>query len=128
MLNIALFTPLGIALAAYGWSPRKALLQAVVLSASLELIEIFNPGRDSALGDVVFNTLGAAAGSFIVATGVWWLRPSEQLGLRLSLLAIGAATAVCPFSAYALQPSFPRTRQYGQWTPELGHAVGRVAE
>lgn len=129
LLNMALFMPLGGALAARGSSARASLGLGAALALVVELLQTVIPGRDPAAADILFNAVGTAAGFGAVATRAVWLRPSREAGVCLSLLALVAALAVFGFTAYALQPSLPATHYFGQWTPDLGHLAhygGRV--
>ena len=59
VLNIALFLPLGAALAAAGLRARTVVLLGLALSAGVELLQFsVIPGRDATVGDVVANTAG----------------------------------------------------------------------
>src|SRR5947207_4325400 len=63
LLNIALFAPLGMVLAWSGFSLARATGFGCALSVIIEAAQWFIPGRDSAIGDVLANTLGAALGA-----------------------------------------------------------------
>ena len=60
LLNVALFVPLGAALAWLG-RPRW-LLAAVALSVAIELVQLTLPDRQTELIDVVTNSVGAVIG------------------------------------------------------------------
>lgn len=129
ILNVLLFAPLGVAVGWSGWSARRSYLAGVLLSSSIEFTQLFVPGRDSSLGDVLFNTLGVALGIFVARSYERWLPPVKTW--RLCASAGVAALSVLGLTAYALQPSLPRAVYYGQWTPQLGHLEwyqGRVLE
>ncbi len=72
--NVAVFVPLGIALAlALGDKPigRRLLLATLAgagLSLAIELLQAMTPTRVAALGDWLLNTGGTALGA---AAGVW---------------------------------------------------------
>ena len=82
--NAAVFVPFGVALAAatllspsrpgkkrrsaWGWWARIALA-GMVLSASIELAQLFVPGRATDVDDVILNTAGTVAGAALVK--VW---------------------------------------------------------
>jgi len=73
ILNVLLFLPLGFLLARHlrsrGFSlPRAVLLTTALgfgLSLTVELLQAFLPSRESDLMDLISNTLGTLAGSFI---------------------------------------------------------------
>src|SRR2546422_76371 len=76
LLNVTLFLPLGAALALSGRSLWRCALLGALLSACIEFAQLFIPGRDSSLGDVMANTLGTTLGAALVRTApVWFLPP-----------------------------------------------------
>ena len=121
LLNIILFAPLGAALALHLRSIPRCALSAALLSATIELAQLYIPGRDSSLGDVVSNTLGGTLGALFTRTAVLWLLPSPARAARLSRTAALAAAAVCWATGALLTPTFPDAPYYGQWTPSLAH-------
>ena len=110
--NVPLYFPLGMAaflavarrhgrLVAFG----AAVLMALVLSTSMEILQIYVPSRVCSLFDVFCDAIGAAAG----AAAAMALRP------RLEILArrkpgwhdpAGLLLAVC-WASYQLYPCFP---------------------
>lgn len=121
ILNVLLFAPLGIALSLSSWSGRRLYLLGALLSSSIEFVQLFIPGRDPSVGDVLFNLLGVAAGVLVTRSAARWLLPGRRQASRLSLAAAVAAVAVFALSGILLAPSFPESVYYGQWTPNLGH-------
>ena len=65
ILNVLLFLPLGLLLEVPGWKARHVLVAAFVLSLSIEVLQVFVPGRYSNLGDVAWNTSGGWLGAFL---------------------------------------------------------------
>jgi len=62
--NVALFVPLGAALALREWSIRRVALYAGVLSALIEGAQLLViSGRTASVGDVLLNTLGGVLGA-----------------------------------------------------------------
>jgi hypothetical protein len=112
--NLALFVPLALGLRGSGVSGRTTVAVALLLSTSIEMVQLFVPGRESALGDIVANTAGAGA---VVLLGSWW--PSRRSG-PAGMAAAAATLALVGGIGWALRPSFPPTVYYGQWTAELG--------
>ena len=113
--NVILFMPLAAGLSGMGVSWRSTVLVLFGLSAGIELVQLVIPGRESALGDIVANTSGAALGA---ALPPWWPRR------RRSGVVGGAATAgvlaVMVGAGLALRPNLPKRVYYGQWTADLG--------
>lgn len=118
LLNVALFLPAGLVLGSM-MRPLAAVAVAGVLSALIELAQGFIPGRDPHLGDVLFNTLGAALGIVVLRVGRGWLRPSPRLGLALGMLWAAAAIGVVFLTGWLLQPVAPPGPYGVQWTPAL---------
>jgi len=115
-INLLLYVPLGMAafLAAARRHGRlvafdAALLMALGLSASMEMLQIYDPGRTCSLFDVFCNVSGAAAGA--VAALVF--RPRlESLARRTPGWHGSAALllAAC-WASYQLYPFFPLLSQ-----------------
>jgi len=129
ILNVLLFVPLGAALVYAGMRPRSAVILGGMFSTAIELAQVWIPGRDSSLGDVLSNTLGAALGVALLATAHTWLRP----GPRAARWLAGGWTIAAALTAWAtvllVQPSYPPSVYYGQWTHDLGFLAwyrGRV--
>lgn len=113
LANIALFLPLGIALALLNHAPRRALLLAASLSLAVELAQFWIPGRDPSLSDLIFNTLGAGLGGGMVRLAPRWGWPGVRAASRLSLLAAVVAGAVFALTGLLLMPSLPDTAYFG---------------
>jgi glycopeptide antibiotics resistance protein len=60
--NLLLFAPLGGVFCLRRWSAAKTVATAAAISVAIELLQRIIPGRTTSVDDVVFNTLGAAAG------------------------------------------------------------------
>ncbi len=76
LVNIAGFVPFGffvsaLLLDATRLSRRKAFIAVILMGAaislSIELTQVYIPGRDSQLSDVIDNTLGTLAGTLLFA-------------------------------------------------------------
>jgi Concanavalin A-like lectin/glucanases superfamily/VanZ like family len=113
LANLALFLPLGVALALVGCPPRRALLFAATLSLSVELAQFAIPGRDPSLSDFLFNTVGAALGGAIVRLARQQAWPGVRTASRLSLLAAFTAAAVFALTDALLATSLPNTAYFG---------------
>lgn len=121
LLNLILFLPLGLAIALNGWRGWPAFATPALLSAGVETVQFFIPGRDPSLGDVIFNTLGAAAGIVIVRTAPRWLDPPRRLRPALTAAAAAFPPAMWVVAGVLGSQAFPRSTYYGQWTPNLAH-------
>ena len=112
--NVALFVPLALGLRCSGVSGRMTVALALLLSVCIELAQLFLPGRESALGDIVANTTGAVV---VALLWRWW--PERRSGPRGVAAAVASLFLVVGIG-WALRPSFPHTVYYGQWTAQLG--------
>ena len=127
LVNVILFAPLGAALAWRGWSLRRVAVAAVLASGLVETAQLFIPGRDPSLGDILSNSLGALVAAGVLRLARIWLRPAApgRWALAASLLASVALWT----GGHLLTTRLPETVYYSQWTPNLGHLFwyrGRV--
>jgi hypothetical protein len=126
---MVLFIPLGLALARAGarWS---GVVVVVTLSLAVESLQLVIPGRDASLGDLVFNSTGGSLGLLVGRTGLGLSTPGKSRGWVA--VAWGAAAAgVILLTGILIEPSYPESVYFGQWTPELGHLdtyAGEVLE
>jgi VanZ like family len=122
IVNVILFMPLGAAAALAGRSTLVALAIGAALSGSVEFAQMtLIPGRDASVGDLVFNTLGAAAGVAIVKTSCWWLGDDRMRASRLSLAAAFLATGIIASTGLLLVPDMPEGTYFVMWKPVLRH-------
>lgn len=119
ILNILLFVPLGVGLALQGTRFRWAIFAAFALSAAVETAQLFIPGRDPSIGDVITNTLGAAIGFALCVRAPRWLTPTERAARLLTLCWTIALLAIQTTVSFSLAPVFPRSTYYGQLAREL---------
>jgi len=117
ILNVALFIPLGAALGLSGWSGFLPYVFAPLLSGTVEVTQLFVPGRDTSIGDVLFNTLGAAVGLWVVGRASVFVRPCPKLAGKLALAASLVVSVVWVATGYLLAPALPRGTYSAQWTP-----------
>lgn len=123
VLNVLLFVPFGFGLALAGLKARRAILIAAACTLAIELLQVrLVPGRDSSLGDILTNTLGAAvgfaAGRF--RTSLWTPGPSAARYLFTGWIGAWLATQI--LVAYTFTPAFPAPPYYGQIDRPRGHS------
>lgn len=106
LLNIALFVPLGAALAWLGMSRGGSTASGLGLSLAIELLQAaLVPGRDPALGDVVANTLGSLAGaSAALAMPALW-GASARRARRLAAAAGASWLLMTSVTGWLVLPS-----------------------
>lgn len=77
LANIALFMPLGAAMAWRGTRLVKTVAFGVVLSVGAEALQYFGGnGRIAQLEDLIYNTLGSGFGWVLAAACLWLVRGS----------------------------------------------------
>lgn len=121
LLNILLFVPLGIGLGLAGFSWRRIVALAALVTLGVELLQMkVIAGRDASLGDVLANTLGSGLGALLAARWRQLVFPSVT-GARRVALAYGVALGwIWAGTAWALGPAFPQGAPwYGAWAAEL---------
>ena len=121
LVNVILFAPLGVGLALLGIRTRTALLAGAFVSALIELAQLVIPGRDPSIGDVIVNAGGTMTGMAFVGIVTELARMDDRVAARLSIAAACDVALAVLVTGWLLQPSFPRTAYWGQWTPNLGH-------
>lgn len=115
ILNVLLFLPIGVGLALSGLPWKRALLGMFALSGLIETAQFFViPGRYSAVGDVLANTIGGALGFAIARHAITLLRPSWRTALALSVCWSVVWLAIQAVSAYGFSLTIPRSEYYGQ--------------
>lgn len=103
ILNLCLFVPFGLVV---GWSlrsPMKAVLGGLLLSSLVEILQVWIPGRDPSLSDIIFNTVGAAVGGLLGLRPRLWLFPDTKDSVALTALAVALATLVMTTTVLVLQ-------------------------
>ncbi|HEV8263711.1 MAG TPA: VanZ family protein [Gemmatimonadales bacterium] len=119
LLNVLLFLPLGAALTGVGLPLSRCVLGGALLSAGIEFAQLYIPGRDPSVGDVVFNTVGSGLGAGLVAAAPYWLLPTPLRAAPLFRAATLAAMAVCYATGWLLAPALPRSHYVALWTPNI---------
>lgn len=104
LLNVLLFLPFGWVLGRRK-SAWRVVGWAALLSAGVEVAQLFLLGRYTSAADVAANTLGAGLGAWTAATRH---RPG-RVAVAASLTALFAP-------ALLLEPAPPEGAYYGQWT------------
>jgi VanZ like family len=120
VLNVALFIPLGLLFRGQPMSTRRVVGLAVLLSLSIELLQLAIPGRASSLRDVLANGAGGWLGAVLAGQVVPWLTPSRATTIRL-WSAVSATLALTGMGGLALQPAPSAPPYYAHWAPRQGH-------
>jgi hypothetical protein len=92
------------------WNARSivaAALWGLLLSVVIEIAQIYIPGRDPALADILFNALGAAIGAFLGKAHRIWLTPSSSESRALALVSLIVVGWVMLLTAVLLAPIVP---------------------
>ena len=117
LINAVLYLPVGAGLAMSGVRLSRIVLAGILLSSTIEAVQVILPGRDASVGDVIANTLGTALGALIVFASPHWLRPLRHASNRLCLSASALAVAALAITGYLLRPSLPTGSYSVIWTP-----------
>ena len=83
VLNIFIFAPLGFVLGRAGIRPLIVLGIGLLLSSSIEAIQVFLPGRAPTLRDVLTNALGCGLGGLTAVHLRAWVAPGRRAVLLL---------------------------------------------
>ena len=121
LLNVLLFVPLGAGLLLAGFSWRRTVVLAGLLTCLIELLQMeVITGRDASLGDVLANTIGAGLGAFLAARWRGFIFPESGRARRLALAYALALAWIWAGTAWALGPALPQgVRWFGAWAPEF---------
>lgn len=130
LANLLLFVPVGLVFRLY-LSPSRVVYSSMLLSAAIEVAQLWLPGRYASAGDVLFNTLGASAAVAVVAAWPFVARPPRRRAFTLAVLWFVLAATILIGGRVLLEPAPPDTIWYGQWTPRFGDLAayrGRVLD
>lgn len=128
LLNAVLFLPLGL-LVGLRWRVRHALLAGLLTSGLIEVCQLYVPGRNPAISDLVWNTVGAAVGGVAAGTLTRWLGGVPPVRARILSVALPGIYLLA--AGVLAAPVGTDARYFGQWTPALGfmkHYQGRVVD
>jgi VanZ family protein len=130
-LNILLFVPLGAGLRLLGMRARRVVVICLTTAVLIEIAQLWIPGRDTSLRDVLGNTTGAAVGALLASTWHLWLTPSSRVARRLLWSGVAVLLAMLTISAWLMRLSLPLATYWGQYAPALGnfaHFTGVVRD
>jgi hypothetical protein len=119
--NLILFLPLGASLTWLGRTTGQGVLFGALLAVAIELAQVAIPGRQSSLVDALLNTFGTWLGALVARSAHRFLRPEPRHAAWRALVFSVAAVVVLGITGVLHGPSYPRTRYFAGWTPELGH-------
>lgn len=115
ILNVMLFVPLGAALRAGRARPLAAVAGMVLLSLSIEMVQLlWLRGRDPNGFDVIANGIGGVVGYRLMASVRAIAAPSPSVAGRRMAIGMLVSLAVRMAGAWLVVPSFPTTSWYGQ--------------
>ncbi len=121
LLNVALFLPLGVALALRRGSVLRLALVPPLLSLAIEATQLAIPGRHTMLADLTANAAGGWIG-LLAARDALRRAPLGERPSGLWAAAWGAGAALVFLgTGWLLQPRYPASEWYGQWTARLAH-------
>lgn len=117
LLNILLFAPLGWSLQRAGVRRGKIVLAGFLISATIELLQLGIPGRETCLADAIANTVGTALGALLCSSWGTIAFPSAH---RARFLAVGASIfwlIVACGTIWSFEPAPSETSYFSQWAP-----------
>ncbi len=118
--NIILFIPMGVALAIQGWRVRTQLLFAFGVTLFIESAQsTVIPGRDASLGDLLFNTVGAAVGIALTMSAIHWILPRGRSKSLLQIVGGVFPALAILLTGFLTQPHLKADRYRSQWTQQL---------
>lgn len=127
VLNVLLFAPLGTAFWLIGVEWLPAFGFGAALSIAIELAQMSIPGRDTSLGDVISNSGGTLLGFAFAALVVHATRRHTRVTIRSLaapvLMALGVGVLIGG-TGWSLQPGFPSSDYWGQWTADMDGDLG----
>ncbi len=103
ILNVVLFLPLGVVLALSDRRLERACLVGALLSAGIEFAQLFIPGRDSSIGDVLTNTTGSALGYMLARYAPRLRNLSRGATIVLALCVASAAPLAVATTGFLLR-------------------------
>lgn len=116
--NILLFVPFGAAIVGLRMRVPWAVGAGVIFSGIIEALQWqLIAGRDASLGDLLANTMGSAAGAWLVMVSGTLLRPRRSTAAFLWTVWATSTVLVCVSAAWMLAPSRPVFIYWSQWTP-----------
>jgi hypothetical protein len=122
--NVLLFVPLGLGLRLAGLRRRYALAFVVALTASIETAQYWViSGRDSALGDLLANSLGGMLGIAVIDARHALGRPAPNIARWLALTASLVLCAGAAVIQWIARPSLPPPPYWSQVATRLPQYV-----
>ena len=106
VLNILLFLPLGVALAALRWPLVRTVLVVMAISTAIEVFQgAALIGRDASLSDVLSNSAGGLFGWAGYSGLLALARPSRALARRGAAIVLAIMAGLWVATGAGLQPS-----------------------
>lgn len=120
ILNTALFLPVGLALRLVGLGPLLAAGVGLLLSAGIEVGQLWVPGRDPSASDIITNGAGAVLGAVSLRLFAAGVAPPRSTAVRLGVAAALCTCALWSATGWLVVPSMSAAEYWGQWTPRFG--------
>jgi hypothetical protein len=115
--NVLLFAPLGAGLAVWGRRGRTALVLVALTTLVVEILQLrLVPGRDTSLGDLVWNFVGGALAFTAVRQWRSLVRPAPRVAALLGMAWAAVWAAGTITTAWSLAPSLAPTA----WVSHVG--------
>jgi hypothetical protein len=118
-LNVLLFIPFGFGLRLRGMNRWRAWALTIATTVLVETLQIYIPGRDSTLGDVVMNSVGGLAGILLCDSMRVWLFPNVRQAKWLLFSGSVVWLLLVSLGGWALRPWIPNGPYVAQLAPDL---------
>jgi hypothetical protein len=131
LLNVLLFVPFAFGLRLQGAKRWRAWAVTIATTASIETLQIFIPGRDATLSDVLTNSIGGIGGILLCDSLQLWLFPTVRQAKWLLLSGSVLWLMLVALGGWAMRPWLPSGPYFAQLAPDLEHIElfeGRVVD
>ena len=118
-LNVLLFIPFGFGLRLRGMNRWRAWALAIAITVTVETLQIYIPGRDSTLGDVVMNSIGGLVGIVLCDSLRIWLFPNVRQAKWLLFSGSAVWLLLVSLGGWAMRPWIPNGPYVAQLAPDL---------
>lgn len=118
LVNVALFIPLGIALAFARAGRTTRWLLPLTLAIVIEAIQLTIPGRFTTLSDIATNTFGALLGAALPRWAGRWVLPRRAVSRRI-LVSTLLTVALVVGSAWLDRTDATPEPNFSHWVPDF---------
>jgi hypothetical protein len=118
---VLLFLPLGAALSLTGLRRATVVVTALLLSSTVEALQLLVPGRHASVGDLTFDSLGALVGALLPPLAVLAARGSRASREMLCTAFVATAIVLVTLPVPLSRSARPEGRLHVRLRPDFGH-------